>query len=84
MWVDEPVKAPVQPHGGSPTKWDWEGMLIELAYMAAIEQDDIVDRAKLMKRAKTHFGDDPNGGPAESEIRKRVKRFHERLWPPKT
>jgi hypothetical protein len=69
--------------GGAPGKWDWEGAYIEMGRIVALE-DENVDRATLSERVKNWFVGEVDNHPSDSQIRDKVKRFHETLWPPKT
>lgn len=68
--------------GGRPQKWDWEGALIEMARVAVLADD--CDREALAAAVEEWFVKNTGDHPAPSEIRKRVKRLHENIWPPKT
>jgi hypothetical protein len=69
--------------GGAPSKWDWEGAHIEMARIVALD-DENVDRTTLNEKVKDWFVSKFDNHPSDSQIRDKVKRFHEALWPPKT
>lgn len=68
--------------GGRHRKWDWDGAFIEMARVA-VHGDDC-DRPIIDKAVKDWFVTECGSHPADSQIRDKVKRFHEALWPPKT
>lgn len=69
--------------GGNPGKHDWEGALAHLAKIILLEEDEI-DRAKMNDRVREWFIEATGDHPSDSQIREKVKRFHETIWPPKT
>ena len=69
--------------GGAPPKWDWEGAYIQLGRIHILEDDNALSRDVLNKRLENWFMDTTGKCPSDSEIRKKVKRFHETIWPPK-
>lgn len=76
------VLLPDQPRaarGGRPTKWDWEGAIIELARLDAIEGTENKSAADLAKHLQCWFATTTGDAPADSEIRLRVKRFRDAL-----
>jgi hypothetical protein len=70
-----------QNKGGAPGKWDWEGAYIEMARIAVLD-DENVDCVTLNERVKHWFVGEVDNHPSDSQIREKVKRFHEALWPP--
>lgn len=68
--------------GGSPGKWDWEGAYIEMARIVALE-DVSPTRPTLNELVLNWFMTTAGDHPSESQIRDKVKRFHEAIWPPR-
>lgn len=71
-------------YGGRPAQYDWEGMIIELARHAILNEDEIPKRSVLNKIALEWFSKTIGAEPPVSSVRDHVKRFHDRIWPPKT
>lgn len=66
--------------GGRPAKYDWEGAMIEMARVAILEEDSsrpALTRAVLDWFVRTHGSE-----PPQSQVRAKVKLFHETIWPP--
>lgn len=86
--IERPRPRPVQPRltlvpnaakGGRPQKWDWEGALIELSRLDAVDGTENKSGADLAQHLSAWFVAQTGDTPADSEIRKRVKRFREML-----
>lgn len=65
--------------GGRPLKWDWEGAMVELSRLDADDGTENKTSADLARHLSAWFVQQTGDTPADSEIRKRVKRFREAL-----
>lgn len=77
-----PIPKPPTPArnvGGRPNKWDWEGAMIELSRLDAEGGTVNKTAPQLARHMRDWFIGHTGDAPADSEIRRRVKRYRDAL-----
>ncbi|TIN77796.1 hypothetical protein [Mesorhizobium sp.] len=71
----------VRHSGGRPPKYDWEGALIELARLDGETGIGSMSQADLVRHLHQWFIASGQDDPSDSDIKKRVKRYQDTVWP---